>query len=112
MSKPFKSRPRSSLALELFQPAPNSLYSLDSAAHLAGVSRRSLLIYCRAGFINPVFQPPYGVMGFSEEAIYAVRQIEHLRAIHRNDTAWLGVFWELVNEVKRLRAEVCFLRNQ
>ncbi len=65
-----------SLALELFQPKPDVLYSLDAAAHLAGVPRRALLLYCRAGIIRPVLQLPYGVMEFTEEAIYAVRRIE------------------------------------
>ena len=56
-----------SLALDLFQPQPNVLYSLDTTAHLAGVPRRSILIYCRAGLVRPVVQPPYGVMEFTEE---------------------------------------------
>ena len=46
-----------------------------AAVHLAGVSRRSFLVYCRAGLVRPVFQPPYGVMEFTEEAIYTVRRM-------------------------------------
>ena len=99
------------LALELFQPDPNVLYSLDAAAHLAGVSRRSFLIYCRAGLVRPVFQPPYGVMEFTEDAIYTVRRMEHLRTVHRSDLAWLNTVSKLLNEVERLRAELRFFRN-
>ena len=66
----------SSLALELFQPEPNVFYSLDAAVHLAGVSRRSFLVYCRAGLVRPVFQPPYGVMEFTEDSIYTVRRMD------------------------------------
>jgi DNA-binding transcriptional MerR regulator len=101
----------SRLALELFQPKPNVLYSLDAAAHLAGVPRRSIMIYCRAGLINPIFQPPYGVIEFTEEAIYVVRQIERLRAVHGLDLAWLKTLFDLLDEVERLRAELRFLRN-
>jgi DNA-binding transcriptional MerR regulator len=101
----------SPLALELFQPKPNVLYSLDAAAHLAGVSRRSVLIYCRAGLVRPVFLPPYGVMEFTEEAIHTVRRIEHLRAVHGVDLAWLKTVFDLLDEVDRLRAELRFLRN-
>ena len=101
----------SSFALELFQPKPNVLYSLDAAAHLAGVPRRSILIYCRAGLVRPVFQPPYGVMEFTEEAIYTVRRIEHLRTVHGLDLAWLKTMFDLLDEVERLRAELRFLRN-
>jgi len=99
-------------ALDVFQPKPDVLYSLDAAAHLAGVPRRSLLIYCRAGLVRPVAQPPYGVMLFTEEAIYTVRRIEHLRTAHGLDLAWLKTLSDLLDEVDRLRAEVRFLRNQ
>jgi DNA-binding transcriptional MerR regulator len=98
-------------ALELFQPNPDVLYSLDATAHLAGVTRRSILIYCRAGLVQPVFQPPYGVMAFTEEAIHTVRRIEHVRALHGLDVAWVKTLFDLLDEVERLRAEVRFLRN-
>lgn len=102
----------SSMALDLFQPEPNVLYSLDAAAHLAGVSRRSILIYIRAGLVRPVLQPPYGAMGFTEEAIYVVRRIEHMRTVHGLDLTWIKVLFDLLDEVERLRAEVRFLRSR
>ncbi|MDD5520164.1 MAG: MerR family transcriptional regulator [Kiritimatiellae bacterium] len=111
MSRRFDPDIPSSLALDLFQPKPNVLYSLDAAAHLAGVPRRSILIYCRAGLVRPVFQPPYGVMAFTEEAIHTVRRIEYVRAIHGIDVAWIKTMFDLLDEVERLRAEVRFLRN-
>ena len=98
-------------ALELYQPKPNVLYSLDATAYLAGVPRRSILIYCRAGLVRPVVQPPYGVMEFTEEAIYTVRRIEYLRTVHGLDLAWLKTMFDLLEEVERLRAELRFLRN-
>jgi DNA-binding transcriptional MerR regulator len=98
-------------ALDLFQPNPNVLYSLDATAHLARVSRRSILIYCRAGLVRPVFQPPYGVMVFTEETIYTVRRIEDVRAAHGLGVAWIKSMFDLVDEVERLRAEVRFFRN-
>ena len=98
------------LSIEIFQPKPNILYSLEAAAHLAGVPRRSILVYCRAGLVRPVAQPPYGVMEFTEEAIYTVRRIEHLRTVHGLDLALLKTMFDLLNEVERLRAEIRFLR--
>jgi hypothetical protein len=100
-----------STAMELFQPKPDVLYSLDETARMAGVSRRSIAIYCRAGLIQPVVQPPYGVMEFTEEAIYTIRRIEHLRTVHGLDLAWLKTMFDLLNEVERLRAELRFLRG-
>ena len=99
-------------ALELFQPDPNVVYTLDVTAHLAGVPRRSILAYYRAGLVRPVFQPPYGVMVFTEEAIYTVRRIEHVRAIHGIDVALVKTVFGLLDEVERLRTEVRFLRER
>ena len=99
------------LSIEVFQPKPDVFYSLDAAAHLAGVPRRSILIYCRFGLVRPVIQPPYGVMEFTEEAIYTVRRIERLRAVHGLDLAWLRTMFDLLDEVEHLRAELRFLRG-
>ena len=111
MSKRFVPDSPPPLAMELFQPQPNVLYSLDATAHLAGVPRRSILIYCRAGLVRPVVQPPYGVMEFTEEAIYTMRRIEHLRTVYGLDLAWIKTMFDLLDEVERLRAELRFLRN-
>lgn len=99
------------LALELFQPKPNVFYSLEATAHLAGVTRRSILIYWRAGLVRPVVQPPYGMIEFTEETIYNVRRIERWRAVHGVDVAWLKSLVELLDEMERLRAELRFFRN-
>jgi DNA-binding transcriptional MerR regulator len=111
MSKQFVPDSPPPRALELFQPKPGVLYSLDATAHLAGISRRSILIYCRAGLVRPVVQPPYGVMEFTEEAIYTLRRIEYLQTVHGLDLAWLKIMFDLLGEVERLRAELRFLRN-
>jgi hypothetical protein len=111
MSKRFDPGISSPLAMELFQSKPNVLYSLDTAAHLAGVTRRSILVYCRAGLVRSVFLPPYGVMAFTEEAIHTVRRIEHVRTMHGPDLALLKTMFDLLEEVERLRAELRFLRN-
>ena len=111
MSRPGDQEVSLALALELFQPNPNVLYSLDATAHLAGVPRRSILIYCHAGLVRAVFQPPHGVMAFTEETIYTVRRIEDMRAAHRLDVACVKTMFDLRDEVERLRAEVRFLRK-
>ena len=112
MKKPKAPDRPACLSIEVFQPRPNIFYSLDATAQLAGVPRRSILIYCRAGLVRPVVQPPYGVLEFTEEAIYTVRRIEHLRTVHRLDVAWLKTMVDLIEEVERLRAESRFLRHQ
>lgn len=103
---------RQHFALEQYQPKPNALYNLDAAAHIAGVPRRSLLIYCRAGLVQSTFQPPYGVMAFTEEAIHTVRRIERVRTLHGLDLTWLKTMFNLIEEVEHLRAELRFLRHR
>ena len=98
-------------AMELFQPKPNVLYSLDMAAQLAGVPRRSILVYCRAGLVRFTFQPPYGIMTFTEEAIHTVRRIEHVRTNHSADITLLKTLFGLLEEVEQLRSELRFLRT-
>ena len=100
------------LSVDVFQPNPDVLYTLDVAAHLADVSRRSVLIYCRAGLVQPVFLPPYGVMAFTEETIHTIRRMERLRAVHGIGMDWIKTLFDLLNEVDRLRAEVRDLRSR
>lgn len=100
------------LSIEIRRPDPNVCYSLDAAAHLAGVSRRSILVYCRAGLVRPVIQPPYGAMVFSEEAVYALRRIDRLRTVHGLSLAWLKIMSDLFDEVERLQAELRFRRDR
>jgi hypothetical protein len=111
MRRRFVPAPPPPMELELFQPKPDVLYSLDATARLAGVSRHCVLVCCRAGLVRPVVQPPYGVMEFTEEAIYALRRIEYLRTVQGLDLAWIKTLFDLLDEVECLRAEVRFLRS-
>lgn len=107
--------PRNGTAeLEVFQIDPNARYTVDATARLAGVPRRSLLLYCRAGLVRPVWLGPYGVMTFDERTIQTVRRIEHMRATHLHglDVALIKTIFELLDEVEELRAEVRFLRQR
>jgi DNA-binding transcriptional MerR regulator len=98
--------------LIVYDPHPDAHYSLEVAAHLAGISRRTLLIYCRLGVIQPVLQPPYDVMTFSEEAVHRVRRIEQLRKVRQDEADWIKTIFPLLEEAEHLRAEVRFFRNR
>jgi len=62
--------------------------------------------------VRPVIQPPYGVMEFTEEAIYTMRRIEHMRTVQGLDLAWIKTMFDLLDQVERLRAELRFLRDR
>ena len=112
MSEPCDPATPAALALELFHPTINMIYSLDAAAQLAGVSRHDLLVYCRVGLVQPVLQPPYDVMAFTGEAIQTVRRIKHVQAAYGSGGAWIKAILCLLEEVARLRSEVQRLHNQ
>ena len=112
MSKRITPEGSPSQTLVLFQPKPGILYSLETTARIAGIPRRSILIYCRAGLVHPVKQPPHGILEFTEEAIYTLRRVEYLHMVHGLDLNWIKTLFDLVDEVERLRAEVRFLRNR
>jgi DNA-binding transcriptional MerR regulator len=97
-------------ALQLFQPDPAAVYSLEAAAQLAHVPRRTILIYCKHGLVSPAGDPAAGGYYFSAEAIRALRRIQSLRAICGNDLAGIQIILELTKEVQRLRATMSTLQ--
>ena len=96
-------------ALQLFEPDPAVVYSLEAAAHLAHVTRRTILIYCKHGLVSPVGDPTAGGYFFSAEAIRALRRIQSLRAICGDELAGIQIILELTDEVHRLRAAMSTL---
>ncbi len=112
MTKRMASNGFHSRSLAVFQPKPGMLYGLDVTAHIVGISRRAILVYARAGLVHPVVQPPYNVLAFTDEAIYALRRIDYLHRVQNLGLDWIKALLDLADEVERLRAEVRFLRNR
>src|SRR5436190_22866945 len=99
----------SSGSIQVFDAQPGVLYSLEAAAHLTGVSRRSILIYCKSGLVRPILEEEYGAMSFNEDAIYAIRKIEYLRSSFGVNLSGIKLIFELTDEVQRLKEEIRFL---
>jgi DNA-binding transcriptional MerR regulator len=97
--------------LQVFDPQPGVFYPLEVAAHLTGVSRRTILIYCRSGLICPVEPPEQSPMQFDEHAIYRIRRIEYLRTAHGINLAGIKMIFELLRDIEDLREEIRFLRR-
>lgn len=95
--------------LQLFEPNPQTAYSIDFTARLAAVPRHAILVYCRHGLLAPLEEPEPGYY-FDDEAIRRLRQIEHLRGAGLN-LPGIKLALELMHEVQRLQAEVRFLRR-
>jgi hypothetical protein len=90
-------------AIERFRPDPDRLYDVDTTARLAGVPRRSVLVYCRWGLVHPTTSPEVQGWYFSSEAIGAIRRAEYLRANRGVNLAGLRVIFELMDEFGRRR---------
>ena len=98
-------------ALELFEPAPENVYSIEQAAHLAQVSRRLIAVYFRYGLVSPAADPDLGGWYFDDEAIRTLRQIERLRNSLGLSLMAVKLVFDLKHELERLRQELRFLRR-
>jgi DNA-binding transcriptional MerR regulator len=93
-----------SRALQLFEPPPDAVYSIEAAAQLVNMPRRRIAIYCRYGLITPVANER-GYC-FDGRSIKTLRAIEGLRSVCGDDLAGIKMILRLMNEVQRLNSEV------
>ena len=98
-------------AVQAFEPEPGQVYTVEAAAYLAGVSRRTLLLYCRSGVVRPQVDPRYGALLFDDTSIHAVRRAELLRTEQGLTLAGVSLIFELLRELEGLREELRFLRE-
>lgn len=94
----------------MFDSKPGCIYSLEAVVHLTGVSRRSVLLYCKSGLVRSVGDPEKQALSFDEEAIYRIRRIEHLRQEHGINLAGVRMIFDLWSELRRLEDEMRFFR--
>jgi DNA-binding transcriptional MerR regulator len=92
-------------ALQLFEPAPNTAYTIGSAARLAHMPRRRIVIYCKRGLVSAMVDPARNGYYFDKEAILTLQRIENLRTVCGNDLSGIKIILDLMNEVDRLRCE-------
>jgi DNA-binding transcriptional MerR regulator len=97
--------------IELHEPQPGVLYNLDGVVHLTGVSRRSVLLYCKSGLVRAMEDPEVGSLAFDDEAIYTIRRVEYLRSQRGINLDGIRMIFELLREVRRLEHEMRFLRS-
>lgn len=101
----------SGVQIELHDPQPGVLYNLDGVVHLTGVSRRSVLLYCKSGLVRAQEDPNIGTLVFDDEAIFTIRRVEYLRSHRGINLDGIRMIFDLMNEVRRLEHEMRFLRS-
>jgi MerR family transcriptional regulator, heat shock protein HspR len=97
--------------VQLFEPDPNAVYTIEAAEHIARVPRRLIAVYYKHGLVSPVVDPDCGGFYFNDEGIRALRRIEYLRTTCGLNLGGIKMVLDLTNEVERLRSDLRFLRG-
>jgi DNA-binding transcriptional MerR regulator len=103
---------QSSLTLVNMTEAGPATYSFDAAARLAGVHPEMLRYYCQLGLLGASRARSEIEPTFDDDALYAVRRIEHYRRYHGVNRQALPLVFELWREIERLQTELRFLRDR
>ena len=97
--------------VQRFEPRPDAVYTLETAAHLAQVTRRAVLVYCNHGLISPAMDPREAGYHFNNEAIRALQRIAFLRNDCGINLCGTRIIMKLMDEVDRLESELRFRRE-
>ena len=98
-------------AVQRFESRPDAVYTLETAAHLAQVTRRAILVYYKHGLISPAMDPREAGYYFDNEAIRALQRIEFLRNDCGINLRGTRIIMKLMDEVERLQNELRFRRE-
>src|SRR5712671_2543663 len=94
--------PTPSRWLQLFDPPVDAVYTIEAAAQLAGVPRRTILVYCKHRLLSPLLDT--GGYSFDGDGIRSLRRIEALRTVCGDDFAGIRIILDLTKELERLQA--------
>lgn len=100
-----RSKHKSTRAVQLFEPGPAAVYTIEAAERLGHVPRRMIAVYYKHGLVSPVIDPAYGGYYFNAEAIRTLRRIDYLRTQYELNLLGVRMILQLMNEVERLRTE-------
>jgi DNA-binding transcriptional MerR regulator len=68
-------------AVQLFEPDPSAVYTIEAAERMAHMPRRLIALYCKHGLVPTVVDPDCGGFYFNDEAIRILRHIDYLRTV-------------------------------
>lgn len=90
--------------IELFEPLPNALYTIEATAQIVDVPRRAVVRYYKLGLLSPALNPARGYY-FDRDGIRRLRRIEALRPLCCDALASLKIILRLMDEVERLSTQ-------
>jgi len=98
--------PTRSREIQLFEPPPDAVYTIEATSHLANVSRRTILVYCKHHLISPATATADHGYYFDGDAIRALRRIEALRTLCDDDLAGIKIILDLSATLERTRSQI------
>jgi hypothetical protein len=98
--------------IQLFEPPPDAIYTIEATSHLVNVPRRTILIYCKHQLLAPVTATTDHGYQFGGDAIRAVRRIEVLRTICGDDFAGIKIILDLTAALERSQSDVRLLSRK
>jgi MerR family transcriptional regulator/heat shock protein HspR len=104
--------PTRSREIQLFDPPPDAVYTIEATSHLVNVSRRTILVYCKHRLLSPATATSDHGYYFDGDAIRAVRRIEALRTVCGDDLAGIKIILDLTAALERLQSDVRLLSRK
>ncbi len=104
--------PTRSREIQLFDPPPDAVYTIEATSHLVNVSRRTILIYCKHRLLSPATVTSDHGYYFDSDAIRALRRIEALRTVCGDDLAGIKIILDLTAALERLQSDVRLLSRK
>jgi DNA-binding transcriptional MerR regulator len=86
-------------AIQLFEPEPNVIYSIEATERITHVPRRMIAVYCKHGLVSPVGNPNSKGFYFDGDAIKILRRLEAMRAVYSKNLADIKMILSLLNEM-------------
>jgi DNA-binding transcriptional MerR regulator len=94
--------------LQLFDPPADAIYTIEAAAQLAGVPRRTILVYCKHRLLSPLSDARVEGYSFDGDGIRSLRRVEALRVVCGDDFAGIKIILDLSYELEHLQAGARF----
>jgi DNA-binding transcriptional MerR regulator len=104
--------PTRSREIQLFDPPPDAVYTIEATSHLVSVSRRTILVYCKHHLLSPMTATADHGYYFDGDAIRGLRRIEALRTVCGNDFAGIKIILDLTAALERLRSDLRLLSRK
>ena len=99
----------SSRWLQLFDPPADAVYTIEAAAQLTGVTRRTILVYCKHCLLSPMLDTGVEGYSFDGDGIRSLRRIEALRAVCGDDFVGIKIILDLTAALERSRSDIRLL---